>query len=61
MQRAAIQQAQQVDGICAFTGIIGLPGDDTGREDDQRFRVLRDIGQDAARLGLSFLHPVAWT
>jgi hypothetical protein len=44
MQRATIQQAKQIDGISAFTGIVGLADDHTRREDNKRVWVLRGIG-----------------
>ena len=59
MQGAPIQQAQQFDGVTAFAGIVGLTDNDAGGEDDQGFRMLGGVGQDAARLGQAIQHPVA--
>ena len=59
MQGASVQQAQEIVGIGAFTSIASLADNHTGREDDQRFWMLHGIGQDAARLGQTLVHPVA--
>jgi len=58
MQWVPIDQAQHLDGISAFIGIVGLPGYHAGCQDDQRFRVLREIVKNAARFGQADLHPV---
>ena len=38
---------------------FALPRDNSGSEDDQRVRMLRGVGQDAARLGQAVVDPVA--
>ena len=60
LQGTSIHVAQHVDGIGAFTGAVGLTCDDAGGEDDQRNWMPPCIDQDAASLGKSVTHPVAW-
>jgi hypothetical protein len=60
VQRSPIQFAQDVDGVVAFAGVVGLPGDHPGGQDDQRDRMLGEISQNAARLGQAVVSRKWW-